>query len=131
MAKALAAAHVFAHYFYSYDVGWGLSMMPTMGMEASHLLVSKRHRLGRGVEPGDIIVLRHLASPGSRIIKRVVGMPGDYVLVGPHPVWGGDIADEGSVAPSFAGPGDALSGRAAETASEVSLSDSFILPLFY
>lgn len=54
-------------------------MLPTFEVLGDHLLISKLHRKGRGVEVGDIVSFDSVAEPGERVIKRVLGLPGDYV----------------------------------------------------
>ena len=40
------------------------------------------YRRGRGVKVGDVVDFHHPMVPGSGAVKRVVGMPGDFVARG-------------------------------------------------
>jgi len=80
-AKMLALAHLFWEYGYSLGPASGPSMLPTFRVINEQLLISKRHRNGRGVRVGDLVVYEIPIFPDSNGIKRVVGMPGDYVLL--------------------------------------------------
>lgn len=55
-------------------------MLPTIEVMGDHVLISKRYRRGRGVQVGDVIGFNSVYEPGETVIKRVLGMPGDYVL---------------------------------------------------
>lgn len=61
----------------------GPSMMPTFGISGS-VLISKLHRRGRGVEVGDMVSYVHpVMGPEVFVIKRIIGMPGDFVVKDP------------------------------------------------
>lgn len=55
-------------------------MSPTMNSTGDWLLLSKRYRHGRGIVVGDMVSYRHPIEQDSYGVKRVVGMPGDFVL---------------------------------------------------
>lgn len=55
-------------------------MLPTIEVMGDHVLISKQYRRGRGIEVGDVIGFNSVYEPGETVIKRVLGMPGDYVL---------------------------------------------------
>lgn len=58
----------------------GYSMLPTLE-DGEFVLVSKlNYRFGT-VERGDIVVFHHPMNPAQELIKRVIGLPGDNVLV--------------------------------------------------
>ena len=44
------------------------------------MLVSRRHRRGRNIGIGDVVNFYHPIKVGEGGIKRVIGMPGDFVL---------------------------------------------------
>lgn len=55
-------------------------MYPTVHLFGDSLLISKFHKYGRGIGVGDVVIYKHpwiLMTPAA---KRVIGMPGDYVL---------------------------------------------------
>jgi signal peptidase I len=74
------AAHVWSEYFFTLSLAEGISMNPTMNATGDWLLLSKRYRRGRGVEVGDMVSYKHPIDQDSYGVKRVVGMPGDFVL---------------------------------------------------
>ncbi|RDW88632.1 hypothetical protein BP6252_00664 [Coleophoma cylindrospora] len=80
VGKTCALAHVFTEFGYIINPASGASMLPTFEVLGDHLLISKLYRKGRGVEIGDIVSFDSVAEPGERVIKRVLGLPGDYVL---------------------------------------------------
>lgn len=55
-------------------------MLPTLAAQGDSVCVSSRYRHGRGVKAGDLVSFRHPCVPGTLAIKRVVGMPGDFVM---------------------------------------------------
>ena len=54
-------------------------MMPTFNSFGDAVLISKYYRRGRGVQVGDIVSFVHPIDSEERAIKRVLGMPGDFV----------------------------------------------------
>lgn len=58
----------------------GPSMLPTINWEGDWILISKFHRRGYGVNVGDLVSYYHPIRQGYKGVKRVVGMPGDFVL---------------------------------------------------
>lgn len=103
--KALAAAHLFARYGWATAHGEGPSMLPTFPVSGDQqFVVSRAHRRGRGVAVGDCVVYAIPArAAGEEGVKRVIGMPGDYVLLN-SPGALGPAAPDGSAA-AKAGPG--------------------------
>lgn len=59
-------------------------MYPTIPSGLSSNISSRRHKHGKNIQIGDIIVLRNPMFPDGKSCKRVMGMPGDYVLRDPH-----------------------------------------------
>ncbi|GIW72751.1 MAG: signal peptidase I [Planctomycetota bacterium] len=58
----------------------GTSMEPTFHPN-ERLLVSKFAPRFEAIQRGDIIVFRHPTEPGKRLIKRVLGLPGETVEI--------------------------------------------------
>lgn len=56
-------------------------MLPTLNTRGDVVWISTYHRRGRGVVAGDIVSLRHPLDPEVGVIKRVVGMGGEWVVV--------------------------------------------------
>lgn len=78
--QGLLVLHVFWKFGYSIEPTLGASMLPTIEVMGDHVLISKRYRRGRGIQVGDVIGFNSVYEPGETVIKRVLGMPGDYVL---------------------------------------------------
>lgn len=55
-------------------------MYPTINFRGEWLLVSKLHKHGKGVEVGDLVMFKNPLFRGRTATKRVLGMPGDFVL---------------------------------------------------
>ncbi|KAI9827799.1 MAG: hypothetical protein M1832_004288 [Thelocarpon impressellum] len=78
--KIFAACHLFAEYLLSVKGTYGPSMLPTIEVRDDWVFISKLHRRGRGIEVGDVVSIMHPMIPEVGAIKRVLGMPGDFVL---------------------------------------------------
>lgn len=62
----------------------GPSMLPTMNVSGDWVYISKLHVYGRGVKSGDVVSYTHpVDGPGVHVIKRIIGMPGDFVVKDP------------------------------------------------
>lgn len=72
--------HLLLHYVVSIRTTYGPSMLPTISHTGDSVLVSFWHRRGRGVKVGDLVTFAHPMHPIERTIKRIIGMPGDFVL---------------------------------------------------
>ena len=87
--KGVALAHVGFTHVVSAAPGWGPSMLPTFLVDGQWFVVDRRCRRGRGVAAGDCVLYAiPVVSPaapatggGTEGVKRVVGLPGDYVLL--------------------------------------------------
>ncbi|SPO06894.1 related to IMP1 Protease, mitochondrial [Cephalotrichum gorgonifer] len=77
--KAGALTHVIIQYGYSVTPISGPSMLPTLDIMGQWVLTSSLHRHGRGVGVGDLVTYDIPISADCGL-KRVVGMPGDYVV---------------------------------------------------
>ncbi|KAI8947953.1 LexA/Signal peptidase [Xylaria longipes] len=84
-AQCFALAHVVSTYGMSIGPGSGPSMMPTFLATNEYFVTDKRYRRGRGVQVGDCVVYSIPVEPGEDGLKRVIGMPGDYVLLNSPP----------------------------------------------
>ncbi|KAH6680227.1 signal peptidase-like protein I [Halenospora varia] len=78
--KTLLLFHVITRYQYSIDGTWGASMLPTFSVFGDHVLIDRGYRRGRGVEVGDVVTFDSVVEPGEKVIKRVLGLEGDYVM---------------------------------------------------
>lgn len=79
--KYFCFAHLFWEYGYSIGPATGPSMLPTFEIVNEWLLISKLHRYGRGIGVGDLVIYNIPIFPDADGIKRVIGLPGDYVLI--------------------------------------------------
>ena len=80
MLKTFLVAHLILEFGFAPVRTWGASMLPTLEVIDDWVIISKQFRRGRGIEVGDIISFDSVATPGEGVIKRVLGLEGDYVL---------------------------------------------------
>src|SRR6266566_4672708 len=92
--------HVFLTYMYTIRPTYGISMMPTLDQAGNWILISKRHRRGRRIGVGDLVSFKHPLLE-IRAVKRVVGMPGDFVLSGTPGVGGERMVQVGDNLPNI------------------------------
>jgi len=78
--KTCFVGHVFWDYFYAPATTYGPSMLPTLEVFNDGVLVSRWYRRGRGVKVGDIVTFDSVIDPEEKVIKRVIGLEGDYVM---------------------------------------------------
>ena len=64
-------------------------MLPTFEVVRDGVIVDRAYKRGRGIKVGDIVTFDSIAQPGEKVIKRVLGLQGDYVLID-TPGTGGD-----------------------------------------
>lgn len=57
-------------------------MLPTLTAFGDSVLISQHYRRGRDVRVGDVVAFGSVVQDGERVIKRVVGMEGDFVGLG-------------------------------------------------
>jgi mitochondrial inner membrane protease subunit 1 len=79
--KTFFFAHLIWDHFYAYADTWGPSMLPTFEVVKDGVIVDRAYKRGRGVRVGDIVTFDSIAKPGEKVIKRVLGLQGDYVLI--------------------------------------------------
>ncbi|CAN8095297.1 unnamed protein product [Discula destructiva] len=79
-SKVLCAGHLCFSYLYSWGTVSGPSMLPGFEVWGEGVVVAHRHRRGRDVRVGDLVQFKVPVSEDDAI-KRVAGLPGDYVLV--------------------------------------------------
>ena len=58
-------------------------MFPTLPATDSTAIIKSVNRLGRGLAVGDVVVAKHPWFLSHGIGKRILGMPGDYVILDP------------------------------------------------
>lgn len=78
--KIIFIAHFFCEYVYCIQPTIGASMLPTLQVLGDNVLIARSYRRGRGVQVGDVVSFASVIKPGERVIKRVIGLPGDWVL---------------------------------------------------
>ena len=59
---------------------YGPSMLPTIKVQGDWVYIDHTYSRGRGVKVGDVVDCRHPMVRGVGVIKRVMGMPGDFVV---------------------------------------------------
>jgi mitochondrial inner membrane protease subunit 1 len=80
-SKALAAVHLFFDYGYDWGTVSGPSMLPGWSVWGEGAITSRRYRHGKGVKVGDLVCFKIPVNDGTAI-KRVLGLAGDYVMMG-------------------------------------------------
>lgn len=56
-------------------------MLPTFEVLGDAVITSNKYRRGRGIKVGDIVSFDSVVEPGEKVMKRVLGLQGDYVLM--------------------------------------------------
>lgn len=78
-------ADLIQSHIYDWGTLSGPSMHPTIPSRGStSALISRRHRHGAGCAVGDIIEFSNPFKAGGKSAKRILGMPGDYVVFDAH-----------------------------------------------
>lgn len=54
-------------------------MLATLSAHGDSVLILRSYRRGRGIQVGDVVNFKHPMFPRVGAIKRVGGMPGDFV----------------------------------------------------
>ncbi|KAK8162441.1 peptidase S24/S26A/S26B/S26C [Phyllosticta citrichinensis] len=72
--------HAFWTYGFTIIPTAGASMVPNLPTFGAAVLISKQYRRGRNIEVGDLVSFDHPMKLGEGVIKRVIGLPGDFVL---------------------------------------------------
>ncbi|EAQ86573.1 hypothetical protein CHGG_07826 [Chaetomium globosum CBS 148.51] len=93
--KFVAFTHLIWEYVISMAPASGPSMLPTFEVLGEWLVVSKVHRFGRGVAVGDVVAY-NIPINEEVGVKRVLGLPGDYVLMDTPADEGGSGGGAGS-----------------------------------
>jgi inner membrane protease subunit 1 len=78
--KTILLTHVIWHYGYSWNPVGGASMLPTFEVVGDSVIISRFYRRGRGIKVGDVVSFSSVVEPGESVIKRILGLEGDYVL---------------------------------------------------
>lgn len=80
--KITCLAHLGFTHVFQISPAEGPSMLPTFAVDGDWIAADMRHRLGRRVGVGDLVLYKIPIFANDHGIKRVVGMPGDYVSIG-------------------------------------------------
>lgn len=84
---------------FNFSVVRGSSMAPGIH-DGDRILVDHLSYVFQRVQRGDIVVLRYPLDPSVDYIKRVVGLPGDEVVIENGHVWvNGQLLDESNIVP--------------------------------
>ncbi|KAL9598827.1 MAG: hypothetical protein Q9219_004246 [cf. Caloplaca sp. 3 TL-2023] len=79
-AKVFCLGHLLSENTGKYTGTYGPSMLPTLAAQGDWVWISHYYRHGRGVKVGDVVNFKHPCVVGVEAGKRVVGMPGDFVM---------------------------------------------------
>ena len=63
-------------------------MLPTLSVEGDMVFTSAYYKRGYGVKVGDVVAYTHPLDPSNGAMKRVTGMPGDFVNIGERGLFG-------------------------------------------
>jgi inner membrane protease subunit 1 len=80
IASFWCAGSLVQHYLITYGYSEGESMVPTISAANSISITSPGYRNGKGVKVGDLVHAKNPLQAHNMVGKRVIGMPGDYVL---------------------------------------------------
>ncbi|KFH43647.1 Mitochondrial inner membrane protease subunit-like protein [Hapsidospora chrysogenum ATCC 11550] len=82
--KLLCALHLFQTHVFEVGPAQGPSMLPTFSIDGDWIAADKTHARNRrgALRVGDLVMYRIPVSPDAMGIKRLVGLPGDYVSIG-------------------------------------------------
>lgn len=81
--KVVLITHLIWEHLISVAECSGPSMVPTLPVDGNFLLYSKLHRRGRGCKVGDLVSSIHPQDSSAYVLKRIIGMPGDFICVDP------------------------------------------------
>lgn len=77
--KLFFILHLASEYAGTISPTTGPSMLPTVGVSGDVIFTSKRYARGNGIEFGDLVEFNHPMVPSEAALKRVMGLPGDFV----------------------------------------------------
>jgi mitochondrial inner membrane protease subunit 1 len=78
--KGFFLVHLIWDHFYAYSPLLGPSMLPNFEVMGDTVIVDRWYRRGRGIKVGDVVTFDSVVHPGEKVMKRILGMEGDYVL---------------------------------------------------
>lgn len=56
-------------------------MLPTFEVFGDSFIMSRKYRRGKNVKVGDIVSFWSVVEPGQGVVKRIIGLEGDYVML--------------------------------------------------
>lgn len=56
-------------------------MLPTCEVIGDSFIINRQYRRGKNIKVGDVVTFHSVVEPGEKIIKRVIGLEGDYVML--------------------------------------------------
>ncbi|KOS17206.1 Mitochondrial inner membrane protease subunit 1 [Escovopsis weberi] len=80
--KITALTHLAFSHVLQVSPAQGPSMLPTFAVDGDWIAADMTCRRGRRIAVGDLVLYKIPLFPGQNGVKRVLGMPGDYVCLG-------------------------------------------------
>ncbi|KAK5994009.1 Mitochondrial inner membrane protease subunit 1 [Cladobotryum mycophilum] len=80
--KVTCLTHLTFSHLLQISPAQGPSMLPTFTVDGDWIAADMTYRLGRRVKVGDLVLYKIPIFANQNGVKRVVGMPGDYVSLG-------------------------------------------------
>ncbi|KND86725.1 Mitochondrial inner membrane protease subunit 1 [Tolypocladium ophioglossoides CBS 100239] len=80
--KITCLAHLTLTHLVQVSTAQGPSMLPTFSVDGDWIAADMTARRGRGIGVGDLVLYRIPLFASQNGVKRVVGMPGDFVSLG-------------------------------------------------
>ena len=77
--KLFFILHLVSEYAGTVSHTSGPSMLPTVKILGDVVYTSKRYARGNGIQFGDLVEFKHPMVPSEAALKRVMGLPGDFV----------------------------------------------------
>ncbi|GFP55771.1 mitochondrial inner membrane protease subunit 1 [Trichoderma asperellum] len=80
--KITCLAHLTLSHLLQVSPAQGPSMLPTFTVDGDWIAADMTARLGRRIKVGDLVLYKIPIFASQNGVKRVIGMPGDYVSLG-------------------------------------------------
>lgn len=81
---AFSTSSLLGHYYLNWGIAAGVSMYPTMPSHEHYVFLDATKRRGKNVELGDCVQVLNPIFKEELAGKRILGMPGDYIVRDPY-----------------------------------------------